>query len=374
MAKIWTKLFIGCLILEAASLRAATFDVNPGESIQDVIESATHGDVILVLPGVYQENLDLQGKGIHLRSLDPNNAFVVQETVIAGVDGAPAIRLVSGEPEGCRISGFTIRAGSISDGVRIESSSPTLEDCWILPPENSSRNYGVQCEEASASFRSCRIVGHRRAACRIVNSPLVWIEDCQLAESVPGVSIQSSTVTIVGSTIENNTSPEPMRGCGVGGGGIFVDSSNLVLVSTHIKNNQGICSGGGVYSSGTNLLVHDCQIDSNTSYAQEGGGLYLLRGTAEFRRTRFEGNSSGEAGGAIWGLFLSDLSFQDCGLVANTAKRSGGGVELWRCDSALFESCLFDSNECLSDGGALSINRMESCSMANSLVTHQTTQ
>ena len=62
-----TALFISgliCLIWAPLTALATTYYVNPGQSIQDAIDSSTHGDTIIVSPGIYYENIFFDGKNL----------------------------------------------------------------------------------------------------------------------------------------------------------------------------------------------------------------------------------------------------------------------------------------------------------------------
>lgn len=86
----------------------------PGDypTIQEAIDAAEDGDTIVVEPGTYQENIDFKGKNITLRSTDPEDPAVVEETVIDGGDDGSVVTFQSGEGEGAVLSGFTITGGS----------------------------------------------------------------------------------------------------------------------------------------------------------------------------------------------------------------------------------------------------------------------
>ncbi|MCP4707388.1 MAG: hypothetical protein GY869_02080, partial [Planctomycetes bacterium] len=52
------------------------------ETIQAAIDAADEYDKVIVAPGIYQENILLNGKNIELTSLDPNDSSLVVDTVI----------------------------------------------------------------------------------------------------------------------------------------------------------------------------------------------------------------------------------------------------------------------------------------------------
>jgi len=53
-------------------------------TMQEAIDASQDGNIIVVQPGIYKENIDFKGKAILLTSTDPLNRSVVSATVIDG--------------------------------------------------------------------------------------------------------------------------------------------------------------------------------------------------------------------------------------------------------------------------------------------------
>ena len=77
---VFIVLVIYIVLLSTCS--ATTWYVNPGDSIQDAIDSATHGDTVIVNSSTYYENIHFSGKNIVLTGTDPTDTAVVEATVI----------------------------------------------------------------------------------------------------------------------------------------------------------------------------------------------------------------------------------------------------------------------------------------------------
>ena len=89
------------------------------KTIQQGIDSASHGDTVLVAQGTYVENIQFNGKNIILTSTDPLDPVVVAKTIIDGNQSGPVVSFSGGEDESCTLSGFTIRNGSAEIGSGI---------------------------------------------------------------------------------------------------------------------------------------------------------------------------------------------------------------------------------------------------------------
>lgn len=110
---------IGLPVAVATPASAATIVVSPGESIQAAVDAADPGDVVLVEPGVYREqvniyedNITLRGNNAILkppRELQPNNC--ADGPGEASRDGICIFKLGEQGPEridNVRVSGFSV--------------------------------------------------------------------------------------------------------------------------------------------------------------------------------------------------------------------------------------------------------------------------
>src|SRR5688572_22337286 len=92
--------------------RAAVLHV-PGDyaGIQSAIDHSNNGDVILVNPGVYSENINFKGKTITVSSTNATDPTVVNNTVIRGVGQRSVVTFTNGETSSSILTGFTISGG-----------------------------------------------------------------------------------------------------------------------------------------------------------------------------------------------------------------------------------------------------------------------
>ncbi|MBM4025203.1 MAG: hypothetical protein FJ280_07315 [Planctomycetes bacterium] len=100
-------------------------------AIQEAINAAHEGDQIVLAPGVWQYlgNLDFKGKGLTLRSADPNDARVVGATVLCGDGRGPVVTLSSGPDRPPTLEGLTIAGGTV--GISCRDAAPTIRRCTV---------------------------------------------------------------------------------------------------------------------------------------------------------------------------------------------------------------------------------------------------
>lgn len=80
-------------------------------NIQAGLDAAQEGDVVIVQPGIYEENIEFSGIDIVLLSSNPTSQGVVGETIIDGGNAAPVVTFAGTETDQCILAGFTIRNG-----------------------------------------------------------------------------------------------------------------------------------------------------------------------------------------------------------------------------------------------------------------------
>ena len=95
-------------------------------TIQRGIETALDGDVVLVWPGVYQEDINFSKKAITVKS--------AAEAAILKASGLYAVSFVQGEGRNSELQNFVIR--NSYTGIHCEASSPTIRFVTVVKNEH----------------------------------------------------------------------------------------------------------------------------------------------------------------------------------------------------------------------------------------------
>ena len=144
------------LTLSTHPTLAATIHVPADQpTIQAGIDAAVDGDLVLVAPDTYVENIDFLSKGITLRS---EGGAV--GTVIDGNQAETVVTFESGETPAAIIEGFTVRNGNSGFGGGISCryfSSPTITNCTITGNSASYYGGGIFYENSSPEITNCTI-------------------------------------------------------------------------------------------------------------------------------------------------------------------------------------------------------------------------
>ncbi len=189
------------------------------ECIQDAIDNATAGDMILVYEGIYKENLvipvsiTIVGNGSGETIIDGNNSGNVIEISESGVN----------------IGHITVQNGSTS-GIYLTNNNATIFNCTII-----DNGLGIYSNGTDGFI----------------------IRNCNVSDNIIGVFFNSSVdIQFVNNTCSNNDDY-----------GITFDSSdNVTFVYNDIFNNGNY----GIYSSGsTRLIVHHNNFANNTGVSSQ---------------------------------------------------------------------------------------------------------
>lgn len=151
------------------------------------------------------------------------------------------------------------------------------------------------------------------------------------------------------------------------GGAVSKDGSGTVVFDTcsFQYNNVDLYSGAAHVNSG-NADFNDCLFMYNVS--EDNGGAFYKEGSTgvvNFRRCRFENNSSGQFGGVAY-LRAGAANFTACDFRLNTSNAGGGALFMGQGNTTMSD-CIFSGNSSQTSGGALYANIDAKYEMYNSL-------
>jgi len=131
---------------------------------------------------------------------------------------------------------------------------------------------------------------------------------------------RSGIVTLTGDTFFGNSARER-------GGAIYNGDAGTVLITdTTILRNLARSDGGGISNSGV-LSLADVAIRDNSAGSDGGGGILNFAGTLTITDTTISGNSAGSRGGGIMNFVLADMTtLTNVTISHNVADSVGGGI------------------------------------------------
>jgi Bacterial Ig-like domain (group 3) len=253
---------VGALSLLATAALAQTIQVGPGQpytTIQSGINAAVDGDIVLVAPGTYNENINFNGKAITVVS-----STGAASTIIQGDGSAPVVTFGSAEGRSSVLNGFTIQ------GV----SNPTL----------SQYAPGVLIGSAPTILNNI-----------ITNNP------CN------GIDVDFGGPLIQGNVISNTNSTGGNGSCGSFTGsaivlGGYYPQASVVIGNTIIHNQHAIdYDGGGLLMwAAENAVIESNLFTNNATPTGEGGAIATFNSDAMIiAQNLFYANVAQYGGGAI---------------------------------------------------------------------------
>lgn len=167
-------------------------------------------------------------------------------------------------------------------------------------------------------------------------------------------AIPGNTVTVTGSTIQNNQSP-------TAGGGVRARDNVVVTNSSFINNRSNGTSffdpdgGGAIYSVAGDVLIQNSVFTDNA--AALNGGAVWSGGETNIADSTFTGNfsSGGGSGGAIWGsgnILVNRSTFTNSN-TAQLADPANGGA-IWGAGRVDIDASTFSGNVALNGGAVYS--------------------
>ena len=313
MTRLFGCLWVCCLLLSlsAFGVYAAEYDVSwdgTGDftTIQDAIDAAVDGDVIVVDPGTYYENIHFVGENITLRSLDPEDEEIVASTVIDGAQKDSVVTFNIFENETCLLYGFTIINGKSTDtggGILGQDTLAAISNCTITG--NWASDGGGGLDRCNGTISNCTISDNYSAY-------------------YYGGGLRECDATISNCRISGNSAN--------GGGGLgWCDAT----ISNCTISGNSAAFGGGLYNcQGT---ITNCTISGISATGEYGTGSGLSECSGTISNCTISDNYS--AYYYAGGLRECDATITNCIVWGNAAPT--GSLELIECrDAVITYSCI----------------------------------
>lgn len=225
---------------------------NDVSMIQGAIDAAHNGDIVLVAPGTYKENIDFKGKAVTVTSGAKSSADAAS-TIIQPAASAPTVIFKTNETAASVLNGFTIEDGNTA-AVYLPNASATITNNVIT--QNSGCALVISGATSSPLIQG-NTVSETNGSTQCNGFPEVGT----LGYPSSGVGINvlgAGDVRIIGNLIEKNG----IAGCGAGL--LLNTATKVILQNNTIRNNQESGSGCAAGISAEN--ISDLSLVQNLVY------------------------------------------------------------------------------------------------------------
>jgi hypothetical protein len=258
-------------------------------TVQAAIDSAVTGDIVVVGPGRYYENIDFLGKDITVRSAEGPETTILD----GSARDSSVVVMMHDETRNAVLEGFTITGGR----------------GWKFGPINTYGG-GIFLVGASATIRNNLILGNQA---RLGGGLAMW---------------SSGAVPFPSPLIENNTFRENIST--LDGGAMEVAQGKHVIRNNRFERNSAYADGGAiwVWQNNGQTTIEGNQFVENVA-GDHGAGIYA-GGNGSLTQTRIVGN-----------LFLRNRTIGK-GFFGDTG--SGGAIAALQTDGFISNNTMVDND------------------------------
>jgi parallel beta-helix repeat protein len=263
-------------------------------TIQAGIDAAREGDLVLVAPGIYVENINFLGKAITVKSSKGPTV-----TIISAKHPGSVVVFKNHESKDSVLKGFTVTNGfcNYGAGILCDASAPTSSNNQIIRNKAVLSGGGIHCDNYSSPLIEGNFISGNSGkygggiVCNY-NPP----------SSYPGPVIKGNIIT------RNHAT-----GSGGAGGGIacsFSDpeiANNIFLENTAMYHGGGIsCDGGSWPTLTNNTFVRNEVIKEPNGY---GGAIFSgFSSSVEVTNTIFWDNRASKGPQICVGIYNSQAA------------------------------------------------------------------
>ncbi|RLC46269.1 MAG: hypothetical protein DRI23_12560 [Candidatus Cloacimonadota bacterium] len=322
-------------------------------TIQSAVDACNSLHEVILLPGIYYENVLVQDRYPDIKSLFSllGDFDFIEQTIIDGSMNGSVFEFVNCNSYNPSITGLTIQSGSgtyaqknlnslyyyYGGGIFLESSDIVVTNLHI---KNCSSELGgaISClHNSQCTISACEIINNeafRFSGGGIYSSSSVLVIEESLinhnqARDGGGISLDESSIIMSNTSVSYNTASHYC-------GGLDIHDSFTSFENVLIDGNSAIGSGG-IGCSG-NMIISNTIICNNE--AQTGGGI-------GFRGSKLENvifyNNSAEIGGAIYTNF-ANITISNVVAFGNTSSDGGGALYSMHHANPVIENCIFWNN------------------------------
>jgi hypothetical protein len=173
---------------------------HPFDSIQKAIDVAADGTTIFVRPGTYHENVNLVGRNLQLRGVDPEDPNRPTMPVIDGGGNGPAVSFISGEDPNCMVAGFVITGGrdQAAGAIVCSQSSPVIANCLIVGNlATAADGAAVYCTDSNAVFVNCTIADNLGVGLMLIDSHVMVTNSILWANGPNEIALGGNSVATI---------------------------------------------------------------------------------------------------------------------------------------------------------------------------------
>ncbi len=279
-------------------------------SIQDAVDAAVGGDIVLVTDGVYING----GASVYSMA---NRVALTNAVTLQSVNGPESTSIVGVGPTGIT----AVRCAYLSSGAVISGFTLSNGHTARSGDELTQRAGGGVWLDGGGTVTNCIISDN-------------------VADAHGGGVLCANGGLLVDCTISGNRAE-------IYGGGGHIEDSGLFRNCT-ISNNVSVLDGGGVrFNNGGTL--ESCTLILNRAAGPNayGGGVMCSYGGA-LSKCLIRANRAGGHGG---GAYLTGGVLNNCELSDNTARVYGGGAQLFF--GGALSSCTLSDNSAGDEGGGV---------------------